>query len=480
MKVSPARRAAFEILKRVEQEAAYSSVVLAAADEDLSSRDRGLCHELVLGVLRNRLWLDRTIENFAAREVEKLDLPVALALRLGVYQLRFLTRIPASAAVNESVNLVRGARLQSASSFVNAVLRRATREPDFDPAAFVTDDVEKLSIETSHPRWLIERWTSQFGFEETAGIARANNLPAALAFRFTAKALRDRRRPPGRIIDELRANGVELVESKIAPGAWRIIQMKGTGTDAGDPHARMRALQAQSGDPHERTAALQSGDPHARMRALQFDGLIYFQDEASQLVAHVVDVRDGDLALDVCAAPGSKSTLMAALAPRATFIAAELYEHRARTIAEFAIQQGATNVRVMIHDATRELPLAASFDCVLVDAPCSGTGTLRQNPEIRWRLDESDIAHLADKQKQILKNAATVLRIGGRLVYSTCSMERDENESVIKDFLERNPNFKRARLNVPANLLNTDGTARTWPHLDDVEGFFVTAFERRS
>jgi 16S rRNA (cytosine967-C5)-methyltransferase len=454
MKVSPARRAAFEILKRVEQEGAYSSVVLAAADEDLSSRDRGLCHELVLGVLRNRLWLDRTIENFAAREVEKLDLPVALALRLGVYQLRFLTRIPASAAVNESVNLVRGARLQSASSFVNAVLRRATREPDFDPAAFVTDDVEKLSIETSHPRWLIERWTSQFGFEETAGIARANNRPAALAFRFTAKALRDHRRPPGRIIDELRANGVELVESKIAPGAWRIIQMKSTGRDAGDPHAGMRAL--------------------------QFDGLIYFQDEASQLVAHVVDVRDGDLALDVCAAPGSKSTLMAALAPRATFIAGELYEHRARTIAEFAIQQGATNVRVIIHDATRELPLAASFDCVLVDAPCSGTGTLRQNPEIRWRLNESDIAHLADKQKQILKNAATVLRIGGRLVYSTCSMERDENESVIKDFLERNPNFKRARLNVPANLLNTDGTARTWPHLDDVEGFFLAAFERRS
>src|ERR1043166_7712906 len=120
MKVSPARRAAFERLKRVEQEGAYSSVVLAAADEDLSSRDRGLCHELVLGVLRNRLWLDRTIENFAAREVEKLDLPVALALRLGVYQLRFLTRIPASAAVNESVTLVRGARLQSASSFVNA------------------------------------------------------------------------------------------------------------------------------------------------------------------------------------------------------------------------------------------------------------------------------------------------------------------------------------------------------------------------
>src|SRR5262245_10220960 len=188
MPVSPARRAAFEILRRVEQEDAYSSVLLAAAEEGLNSKDRALCHELVLGVLRRRLWLDRCVEFFGARQISKLDPPVVLALRLGLYQLRFLTRIPPSAAVNESVNLIRGARVRSAAGFANAILRRATREPDYDPATNTDDPIERLSIEHSHPRWLIERWIEQIGFAETAALAKANNTPAPLAFRFTAKA----------------------------------------------------------------------------------------------------------------------------------------------------------------------------------------------------------------------------------------------------------------------------------------------------
>jgi 16S rRNA (cytosine967-C5)-methyltransferase len=453
MKVSPARRAAFEILRRVEEEGAYSSALLAATDKDLSPKDRSLCHELVLGVLRNRLWLDRTIEHFASRSIEKLDLPVALALRLGAYQLRFLTRIPESAAVNESVNLVKAARVKSASSFVNAVLRRVNREPTFAPASQTEDETEKLAIETSHPRWLIERWTSQFGLAEATALARANNHPAPLAFRFTAKTLRDPAHSPEQIINELKASGAELIESKIAPGAWRINESKSTGKDASGPHAGMRALQS--------------------------DGVVYFQDEASQLVAHLVGAHDRDKVLDVCAAPGSKSTLVAALAPRATIIAGELYEHRVRTIQQFAEQQGANNIHVMIHDATRKLPfLPGSFDQVLVDAPCSGTGTLRHNPEIRWRLSESDITQLSEKQTQILENAAAVVRADGRLVYATCSIEKDENETVISDFLTRNPNFTRANLGVSAALRNADGSARTWPHRDDVEGFFVAALAR--
>src|SRR5207248_414977 len=259
MKVSPARRAAFEILRRVEAEGAYSSALLAATDDELNPKDRALTHELVLGVLRNRLWLDRTIEHFASREVKKLDLPVALALRLGVYQLRFLTRVPQSAAVNESVNLVRAARLKSASSFTNAVLRSVTRDLEYDPRANVDDELERLAIETSHPRWLLERWKSQFGFEETAALARANNQAAPLAFRFTAKAFRQ---SPEKIIDELRAGGAELIESRIAPGAWRFSRRgranESTCRDAGNPQARMRALQK-----------------------LAAEGLIYFHDEAS-------------------------------------------------------------------------------------------------------------------------------------------------------------------------------------------------------
>src|ERR1041384_1150033 len=429
MKVSPARRAAFEILRRVEEEGAYSSALLAATDDELNPKDRALTHELVLGVLRNRLWLDRTIENFASREVEKLDLPVTLALRLGVYQLRFLTRIPQSAAVNESVNLAKAARVKSAAPFINAVLRRVTREPNYDPASPAADETENLAIETSHPLWLLERWKLQFGLEETAALARANNEPAPLAFRFTARALRD---SPEKIIDELRASGVDLIESKIAPGAWRIIQRKSTGRDAGEPQAGMPAL--QPGEPQAGMRAPQSGAAQPGMRALQkfaAAGLIYFQDEASQLVAHLLGAGDRDCVLDVCGAPGSKSTLIAALAPSANIISGELYEHRARTIQEFAKHQSATNVHVIIHDATRELPFPpASFDGVLIDAPSSGTGTLRHNPEIRWRLNESDIAELADKQKQILKHAAAVVRVAGRLIYSTCSIAKDENEDV--------------------------------------------------
>src|SRR5581483_9452608 len=340
MQVSPARRAAFEILRRVEAEDAYSSSLLAQTDGRLDVKDRGLCHELVLGVLRRRLWLDQSLEYFSTRKVADLDLPVILALRLGLYQLRFLSRVPASAAINESVNLVKAARVKSAASFVNAVLRRATREPNYDHAAKATDEVQKLAIETSHPRWLIERWISQFGIDEASSIAHANNEPAALAFRFTAKAVHTSDRSSEQMIDELKMAGAELIESKVAPGAWRIDQSKSTGRDGGDPHAGMRALQR-----------------------LSREGLIYFQDEASQLIAHLVGARTGERVLDVCAAPGSKSTLIAALAPEATVFAGEFYEHRARTVREFVAQQSADNIQVVVHDATRDLPFPnQSFD----------------------------------------------------------------------------------------------------------------------
>src|SRR6266568_2672031 len=312
MQVSPARRAAFEILRRVEAEGAYSSSLLAQTDDRLRSNDRALAHELVLGVLRRKLWLDRSLEHFANRKVADLDLPVALALRIGLYQLRFLSRIPASAAINESVNLVKAARVKSAATFVNAVLRRATRQPNYDPSEREANEIEKLAIETSHPRWLVERWASQFGFDEAAAIARANNEPAALAFRFTAKALRDPKQAPAKIIDELRSAGAKLAESKIAPGAWRYRTARGSERVDADKFGQASGLPA--------------------LQQLSRDGLIYFQDEASQSVAHLVDARADDRVLDVCAAPGSKSTLIAALAPQARIIAGELYEHRARTI----------------------------------------------------------------------------------------------------------------------------------------------------
>jgi len=460
MQISPARRAAFEILRRVEEEGAYSSALLAKTDDDLKAKDRGLCHELVLGVLRRQLWLDSTIEHFAARRIDSLDRGVVIALRLGIYQLRFLSKIPPRAAINESVSLVKAARLKSAASFVNAVLRRGTREPDYDPAAGVIDMMEQLAIETSHPRWLLERWTRQFGSEEAAAIARANNEPAALTFRFTARALSNGDSSPSTIISQLRAAGACLIESKIAPGAWRFPNGLANGSDT------------SGGLPGGMTAVL---------RKLAAAGLVYFQEEASQMVARLLDITGENIVLDVCAAPGSKSTLIAALSPQTMIVAGDLYEHRVHTMKGLAERQQTKNLQVVVHDAIQDLPFPPRlFDRVLVDAPCSGTGTLRHNPEIRWRLTPSDFTELRGKQTSILDHASAVVRPGGVLLYSTCSLERDENEAVAADFQKGHADFEIAPLKSGPDLSTDTGAVRTWPHRQGVDGFFATAFQRKA
>ncbi|HEV7746701.1 MAG TPA: 16S rRNA (cytosine(967)-C(5))-methyltransferase RsmB [Pyrinomonadaceae bacterium] len=437
--VSPARLTAFEILRRVA-EGAYASVLLAARAEELTSLDRALCHELVLGVLRRQLWLDRLIEHYASRKVAGLDEAVRIVLRIGLYQLRFLSRVPASAAVNESVNLVHLARLRSAGSLVNAVLRRATREPEVDPVSNIHDPLERLSVETSHPSWLLQRWRDAFGIVETAALARANNEAAPTAFRVVhVRASEDE------VCRRLRAAGAELTPSAVATGAWRV---SGAG--------RLLGVLAETGE-------------------------VYIQDEASQLVGLALDVQPGQRVLDLCAAPGSKTTQIADLArDSAVIVASDLYGHRLRTLLSSAQLQGLVSIHCLLLDGLRPLPFAESaFDRVLVDAPCSGTGTLRRNPEIRWRISPADIQDLAERQKRLLFNAARVVRPGGRLIYSTCSVERDENEDVVQSFLENSKTFQRVALKLDDGLRTSSGAARTWPQREGTDGFFVCAFEHK-
>lgn len=425
--VSPARVAAYEILKRVE-EGAFASVLLASPEENLSPADRALAHELVLGVLRRRLWLDTVIEHFANRKFSSLDTAVQIILRLGLYQLRFLSRIPAAAAVNESVNLTRRARLRSAEGFVNAVMRRATREPEFDPLSIVEAD-QQLSIETSHPQWLLDRWIESFGYDFARDFALANNTAPPLAFRVVQS-----RNAEADVIRGLEEAGVELVRSEVCSSGWRA-----------------------------------SGATTAVYQAAQ-NGQIYVQDEASQLVAESLQPKPGERILDLCAAPGSKTTHLADLSrDGAQIVACDISDARLKTIAKSALLQGLKSITCLKVDGLEPLPFPdQTFDAVLVDAPCTGTGTLRRNPEIRWRITAADVHDLASRQKALLANAAQAVKAGGRLVYSTCSIEPEENEKIVSEFIGVHPQFERASL--PDRAVSE---LRVWPNVEQADGFYL-------
>ncbi len=442
-RVASARLAAAEILRRVEEEGAYASVLLAASAQSLRPDDRSLTYELVLGTLRWQLWLDRCIEHFAGgRKVETLDAPVRLALRLGLYQLRFLTRIPPSAAVNDSVNLAYEFRLRSAASFINAVLRRALREPNYDPALEAANKLEHAAISTSHPAWLIEKWARNFGWEEALAFARANNEIPRNTFRINTQLISKEA-----AVRRISEGGATPIRSELASGAWRI--EKG--------HSSL-------------------------LQQMASEGLIYFQDEASQLVPAVLDSQPGERILDVCAAPGSKATQIAInMRDTGWIIGGDLYLHRLRGLRESAARQGLKTLSLLAFDASAAIPFAdSSFDRVLIDAPCSGTGTLRHNPEIRWRISSADILELSDKQKKILRLASRLVKKGGRLIYSTCSVEPEENEEVAATILsEQGGVLRLAPEHLPKRLIMSSGMARTWPQRQESDGFFVAVFERQ-
>jgi len=351
--MSPARHLAFETLRKVGG-GGYASDLLLSGAAPLDSRDAALASEIVFGVLRYQAQLDFLIEHYSGRAIRKLDFGVLLALRMGVYQLRYLDRVPAHAAVSQSVELVKAMGFRSAAGFVNAVLRKVDREPVSWP---------DRATELSHPEWLLERWDREFGAGVTPLIARANLHPPETYIRV----------PAGTTLPA----GVSTEPTEIA-GCYRLI----------------------------------SGDA-AGFR---------IQDIGSQSIVPSLDLVPGQRFLDVCAAPGNKTAQ--ALESRVRAVACDFHPKRVAMLKTLGVD--------VVHlDATRPLPFRAAFDRILLDAPCSGTGTLARNPEIKWRLQPSDLAAFRSRQIDLLRNALAVLASGGILVYSTCSLERDENDDVI-------------------------------------------------
>lgn len=404
MAVSPARAAAFEVLLRVERESSYASELLhSPAYERLSRRDHALATELVLGVLRWRSRLDEELAGAFSQRFDKLDPEIMVALRVGLYQLRCLSRIPRRAALYESVELVKSARKRSAAPFVNAVLRKLADKPGHYDVALAEDNASSQSIarDLAHPPWLVERWAKEYGLLAAQKICQYDQSIPPNAIRLRSES----------VAEELEREGIELRPAQMLSSA-RIVA---------------------------------SGDV-TKTRAFR-DREIVMQDQASQLVAALAGSADRDGAsramriLDCCAAPGGKTLAMADHNPGAEIIAADLYPHRARLMRSLLHKVAQDKIRFIVADAQR-LPVNAKFDRVLADVPCSGTGTLARNPEIKWRLQLSDLDDLHRRQVAILKSATCRLRPGGRIVYSTCSLEREENEDVVEEVFAENNSFR--------------------------------------
>lgn len=443
-----ARQVALGVLLRVETERAFADLALRAeiGRAALSPRERALATELVYGTLRMRGRLDFLLARVLDEPLAALEPGVVCALRLGAYQIACLDRIPGRAAVDETVRGLRAVGLGRATGLANAVLRRLSQRwrsielprLDDDPVAHVRD---VLSL----PGWLAERWVARFGPEEAAALAQA-----LLAVPPRCVRANLRRTTRDALLAALRPRFPDAVACRFASAG---IRLGARGDAVRDP--------------------------------LFAAGLFTVQDEASQLVVDLLDPRPGERVLDACAAPGTKTTAIAERVGEAgRVLALDRHARRLALAARDAARLGLANVATREADVSRPLPreiTGAGFDRVLVDAPCSGLGTLRRTPELRWRVTPRDCAALAEAQFRILRHAASALRPGGALVYSVCTVAPEENEAVVDAFLAREPAFRRTPADaLPPALapLLEGGALRTWPHRHDADGFFAVRFER--
>jgi 16S rRNA (cytosine967-C5)-methyltransferase len=399
--VSPARASAFDILLRVERESSYASELLHSRNYlSLSEADHALATELVMGVLRWRSRLDAEIARHSAQPLTKLDLEILVALRLAVYQLNWLDRIPERAAIHESVEMVKRARKSSAAGFVNAVLRKIASSPLESVSSANGENAqsaESVAAITAHPEWLVERWIQAYGLEAVRKICDYDQSIPHTTIRLRAADAEK----------QLSEEGIELAAGALLASARMVCRGDVTRTEA--------------------------------FR----NGLCAIQDEASQLVAALVGL--GSKILDCCAAPGGKTLSIADRNSAAEIVAVDVHLHRARLLRRMLGKQkpdaNSRGVKIVSADA-RSLPFVLKFDRVLADVPCSGTGTLARNPEIKWRLKPEGLTDLQARQMAILSAAMKQVAVGGRLIYSTCSLEKEENEDVIEQVLARNASFR--------------------------------------
>lgn len=449
--IAPARTAAYETVLAVAAGRSDLPAALARARTRLADeRDRALAGEIATGTIKWQSAFDAIIETFSKRPLARLDPEITAILRISIFQLLHLDRVPAAAVVDDAVDLSRRAGKRSASGLVNALLRRVSREREqlpLPPAPSSGHDhraaLDFLSVTLSHPRWLVDRWMTREGFDGARRWAEFDNQPAPLTLR--ANTIRTSVEALAR---DLHAAGVETRPARFAPDALIVT----------------------------------SGNP--LLTPLAQTGSFVVQDEASQLVGLFVDARPGERVFDACASPGGKTTqLAAAMAGRGTVIAADVRGRRIDLLSRTVRNSGARSIRIVQASARAAPPFTRPFDALLVDAPCSGLGTIRRDPDIRWRRTPDDLPVLAGAQIEMVRHAATAVAPGGRLIYATCSSEPEENEQVVAAFLAEHPHF-RQMTPVPftsgprAALVDPNGALCTRPFRDGLEAFFAASLVR--
>lgn len=439
-----ARELAIKVLSRVDATDAYLNVVLAheleaAALDD--PRDSALCTELCYGATRRRMALDYAVERFSDRGMEKIEIRVAAALRIGAYQL-FYMRVPSRAAVGETVEALKKQGLSRAAGFVNAILRKLAglvEKGEGPPLPPETPRDEHLSVRESHPLWLVRRWMRQFGPDRAEAMLVAGNVSAPVVIRVnTAMITRDA------LAEQLREAGLEVEPTRFSPVGLVLPRV-----------GRVEDVLGYA------------------------EGLWQVQDEAAQLVGVYASVPEGARVLDACAAPGGKACH---LAESHEVVAIDLHPNKLRKIEAEAKRLGLSErIRTLAHDAQQPIPEAlGEFDVVMVDAPCTGLGTLRRHPELRYRRKEEDVHRLAGLQRNILESCQQVVAPGGLLVYAVCSTDTEEGADQVEMFLRSHPEFtaEPPRLPPGVEVPTWQAYLRTLPGPEGLDGFFCARLRR--
>lgn len=451
-KVSPARDGALRVLLAVEKNGAYANLEMQknARRWKLAASDTAFLTELVYGTLRRQGTLDYVIDQFSKVTVARMNDCIRCIVRMGVYQLLYLDRVPARAVCNEAVEMVKSRRLYGLTGFVNALLRKISREKE----RIVFPDPEKetalcLSVKHSHPLWLVERWLTRFGEEETASLCVANNEPPPVVLRCNTLKI-----TPHQLIERLTEEGLSVRPSALVPEGIIV----------------------------ERASFLPEL-PSFR------EGLYTVQDESSMIASSVLNPPPGAFVIDACSGPGGKTTHLAQLMKnKGKILALDVHEHRLKLVEDTCRRLGVTIVETKLLDA-RELPdqLREKADYILVDVPCSGLGVIRRRPDLRWRVELGDLKLHAKQQKEILKQAGKCLKTDGILLYSTCSTEPEENTGVVNSFLKEYTCFKPEALLplLPFSLVEscdrTDalkGFLQLLPHRHGNDGFFLACLRK--